>query len=205
MKIELSFDDGAKKDLKVLELLLKYGLADKATFYIPTNCEMSDDEILQIAKHSKVGGHTKSHPSDMKLLTDEQLKDEIESNRRYLVDLTGQVVESFCYPRGRYDERVKQAVKDAGFTEARTTKVLEHTLLFRGDRFEKGTSVHMYPRQEYLGMDWFDTASEKITAASECLYSQCFHGYFHLWGHSWEMTDEDWKKFEEVLKILSKY
>ena len=193
MKIELSFDDGAKKDLKVLELLIKYGLADNATFYIPTNCEMSDDEILQIAKHSKVGGHTKSHPSDMKLLTDEQLKDEIESNRRYLVDLTGQVVESFCYPRGRYDERVKQAVKDAGFKEARTTRVL---CPYVEDPFEKGTSIHMYARKEYLTSDWYEISLAFLQKGNQ--------DFFHLWGHSWEMTDEDWIWFEEVLKILSK-
>ncbi len=40
-----------------------------------------------------------------------------------LEDALGRPVEMFCYPKGRYTQRVRQAVVDCGFLGARTTHV----------------------------------------------------------------------------------
>ena len=195
MIIEFSFDDGNRLDLKVAKLLNKYGFG--GTFYIPSNCEMSEDEIKLIANDHTIGGHTVNHMQDLKLLTDNELKIEIEDNRKWLQKLTGQGLLFFCYPRGRYDERVIRAVMTAGYSIARTTKVLETDTPPKD--FEYGTTIHMYNRNEYNGTAWYDIARSMFDVAKKK------RGYYHLWGHSWEIDkNNDWDNFENLLDYINK-
>ena len=74
MRIETSWDDGHELDLRLADLLRKYKLP--ATFYINTVSEekregkdLSEDDIVSLAKDFEIGGHTVSHPPDMKALS----------------------------------------------------------------------------------------------------------------------------------------
>ena len=51
----------------------------------------------------ELGAHTKTHP-DLRRLTNEQLKEELDGSRRELEDRLGQGVESFAYPFGLLNE-----------------------------------------------------------------------------------------------------
>lgn len=199
LTLEFSFDDGSIEDLRVAELLEKYGFT--GTFFIPSKNDLSREEILKLAEKHKVGGHTISHPQDLKLLDDVDLDYEIGGNRKWLQDLTGQPVDDFCYPRGRYDDRVIEAVKRAGFARARTTAVGWHFGKLEYP-FRIPTTVHMYNRKEYNGMTWPEYAQVMF---SKALHSarKFGHGYYHLWGHSWELTKFDcWQEFEDHLKYI---
>jgi peptidoglycan/xylan/chitin deacetylase (PgdA/CDA1 family) len=68
----------------------------------------------------EIGAHTLTHPT-LPELGDDELRREIAGSRDAIRERTGAAVDSFCYPRGRFDERVKQAVRDAGFRLACTT------------------------------------------------------------------------------------
>ena len=207
MKIEFSFDDGHISDLKVVSLLDKYGF--KGIFYIPSaqvnrTIQMSAKEIKNgiVLKGHELGGHTVSHPMDLKLVEDKQLKFELENNQLWLESLLGKDVKKFCYPRGRYDDRVIEAVKKAGFTEARTTKVLE-IKNDTGNALTMPTTIHLFQRAEYEGLDWLIVAKQyfqKALKASETDQNV----FYHCWGHSAELDRyNDWERFEELLKYIS--
>ena len=54
-------------------------------------------------------------------LGDRELAHEIRGSRALIAEHAAVDAATFCYPRGHFDERVKQAVRDAGFTLACTT------------------------------------------------------------------------------------
>jgi|ETNvirnome_2_300_1030623.scaffolds.fasta_scaffold06717_3 peptidoglycan/xylan/chitin deacetylase (PgdA/CDA1 family) len=195
MRIEFSFDDGHKLDLNVTELLAKYNFT--GTFYIPSSCELTEDEICFLNKVHTIGGHTVSHPQDMKLLDDAQLYRQIQENKDWLEKVIGEDITKFCYPRGRYDERVKKAVKDAGYEMARTTKI--QCFSEPEDPYETHTAVHVFQRPELKEADWLLYAKAEFHRQLERPDS-----VYHVWGHSWEIDrDDNWDRFEELLKLMS--
>jgi peptidoglycan/xylan/chitin deacetylase (PgdA/CDA1 family) len=125
---------------------------------------------------------------------------EIKINKYELEVITGKPVLSFCYPRGRFDENVKKAVQDAGYVEARTTRIMQ--TFESSDPYEKDTTIHMNPRDEYQGKHWLEVAKDMLTMND----GTGVINYFHVWGHSWEIDkNHEWHNFETLLEILSKY
>lgn len=190
MEIQFSFDDGHELDRKIVELLDRYGFT--GIFYVPINSW--GFEHLHVYKNHRVGAHTVSHPSDLKLLDDVASKNEIFSSKDMLEQALGYPVTSFCYPRGRYSSREVEYVKQAGFEEARTTTVLKTDYQ---NAFKKPTTVHMYPkRKEYEGSNWNVVAKDILKNDPQ---------YFHIWGHSWEIEEwRQWGAFERFLIFLDK-
>src|SRR6266704_1276625 len=130
MKIRASFDDATIQDLKVAELVEKYGI--ETIFYWPVIPELvnepsgrislSKKQMLQLAENFEIGSHTITHP----LLTRiplEQAKVEIEQSKVLLQERFGQDIDSFCYPRGYSNPQIQEAVVDAGYLSARSTLV----------------------------------------------------------------------------------
>lgn len=68
----------------------------------------------------EVGSHTVTH-RELTSLDDRGLHDELNDSRRFLEDIVGEPVASFCYPRGRYSPRVVRFVEAAGYECACTT------------------------------------------------------------------------------------
>lgn len=201
MKIEFSFDDGSDLDFKAIDLLEKFGFLGQTTFYIPTNTQLPLEDIVRMSKITGIGGHTVTHPMDIKLLSDEAIRCEVVGNKAHLEALIGRQITSFCYPRGRFDERVKSAVVDSGYTEARTTRVLCTQLSGREIDLEKETTIHVAPRKEYGGVAW-NAVAERMLEEARARGDQ---GYFHVWGHSWEIErNNDWPHLEALLALLSK-
>lgn len=217
LKVEISFDDGHISDIKAARLMEKYGFS--GTFYnsnaqLKGTIKMEPIEISrEILKRGHViGGHTISHPSDMKLMEDEKMKFELENvyhGTPYCYgtwrDFSGfpqRTMDKFCYPRGRHDERVRKAVKDAGYLEARTTQVfrIRNTT---GDPYQTPTTIHMFARSEYGEKHWFDLAVEYFDRAlEESSYDRSV--FFSLWGHSKELDQQegDWERFETLLAYM---
>jgi len=192
-KPEFSFDDGSIFDKKIAQLLEKYGFM--GTFYIPSNCDLSPKIIKQISLKHEIGGHTETHPMDMKLLSYKNLVLEIKNNKEWLKELTGQPMDKFCYPRGRYNDNVIDVLKDEDFREGRTTQVLRTDI--PEDPFRRDTTIHIYERSEYKGVPWHKMARTMFDKAKEK------DGYFHLWGHGWEINrDKNWHKFEKLLEYI---
>jgi peptidoglycan/xylan/chitin deacetylase (PgdA/CDA1 family) len=68
-----------------------------------------------------VGCHTRTH-LDLCTLSRANLEKEVQGARQTLREKTGQTVLSFCYPSGRYNSQVIDAVRAAGFMGAVTTE-----------------------------------------------------------------------------------
>lgn len=193
MKLLTSWDDGHELDLKVADLLVKYKLP--GIFFIPTTrCQMDSADIKGlVARGFEIGGHTHSHPADMKLLPREEQCEEILRNKLFLEDITGKPVEWFAYPRGKYGIETIDVVKSLGFKYARTTMV--GYTVEPSENYRYHTTVHpCRKRAEYS--EWLPYAIQKYEEAKE-------RGYFHLWGHGWEIEEQGlWGELEEFLKYI---
>ncbi len=156
MIVTTSWDDGHKLDLRLSALLKKYRI--KATLYIapedhefaPEN-RLSDEDISQLAEDFEIGAHTLSHPILTQISLD-AAQTEILGSKTYLERLAGKPVRSFCYPHGLYNTQLKDILRSAGFTYARTVEQLWHTTE-RG-AFDAPTTVHAFSH-------WFDFSSRR--------------------------------------------
>lgn len=83
---------------------------------------MNWNHIRQMLRDGhEIGSHSSSHPI-LPRVDDDTLRDEVEGSRQRLEEQVQQPVVSFCYPNGDHDERVVLAVKQAGYTQAVTTR-----------------------------------------------------------------------------------
>ncbi len=144
--VTTSWDDGHPLDIKLANLFKKYDIP--ATFYIsPENREgetMTESQIKNISEDFDVGGHTYTHP-DLTKLSEKKAFNEIKKGKKRLEEITGQEVTSFCYPKGRYNKKIIDLVKKAGFKGARTTHPLRITP--NQKLFELGVTVGFAQRR----------------------------------------------------------
>ena len=201
VKIEFSFDDGGKLDLRIVELLKKYCI--QGTFYIVldwvgTEGHLNWEDIKELDKEGFIiGSHSMMHPQDLKMLYDEQLHYEIQNSKDLLETALGHSISSFCYPHGRADERVKNKVKEAGYENARGTGKAGITK--REDEFYLPGTIHIFQREEYKGKSIYEYAKEVIDKVKK------EGGYCNIWGHSLEISrDGNFGVLEEILKYVKK-
>lgn len=224
-----SWDDGSKFDLRLCNLFSKYNI--RGTFYIPKQFELrtlSDGDIKEISKVHEIGAHTLTHASLTKI-SPKNAEKEIKESKEYLDGLLGLETKMFCYPRGFYNDEIKNIVKNVGFHGARTVK--QWSFEVPRDFFEMETSLHIYPfpfrplnsilqyknpknflapfllnypeiKKRKLGVKAF--LSWQNLARASFLYARDFGGVFHIFGHSWEIEKYGmWRDLENFLKFVS--
>ncbi len=96
----------------------------------------------------EVGAHSRTHPR-LSNCNDAELQNEIAGSKADLEALTESAVTQFCYPYGDLDERVSNAVQQAGFDAATTTRrgrvrVGDNPLLFRRILVSGSTFPHLF-------------------------------------------------------------
>lgn len=193
-----SWDDGHVLDFEIAKLLKKYKLP--GIFYIPLshpNHEVMDNNsIRELSKDFEIGAHGVGHRELTKIRLYDANKEILVSKKR-LESIIEKNVSSFCYPRGRYNREIKQLLFECGFKEARTVDVFN--IQDPIDAFETKPTIHIYPfRKEYEGKSWVGLAMKYLDQAIE------EGGYFHLWGHSWEVNKyELWDDLDKFLNYLS--
>lgn len=224
--ITTSWDDGHPADLRLAELLAKYDL--KATFYIPrSNPEhevISEEEIVSLSRDFEIGGHTLHHVNLERLPLADAVA-EIRGSFDWLKGLLGKDPISFCPPYGAYGERSINAIYLAGFRTIRTTELLSTStpVCFPGaSGTEKllHTTLQAYP---HSGLTYFKHLllrrrlsrfeGWRQSGCSSDLFQlldhylddiQIYGGCFHLWGHSWEIEENNlWGKVERVFQKIA--
>jgi hypothetical protein len=121
----------------------------------------------------------------------------------------------FCYPNGRYDRATLDFVKKAGYTGARTTRMLRTDA---GDnQFEIPTTVQAFPHAPvtYLKNALKGRGIGSLAKFSTIVLSspnwvdfgiRMFDhvltkgGVWHLYGHSWEL--EDYRMWNGLCSLL---
>ena len=82
---------------------------------------LSEKQVkLLIADGWELAAHTLTHP-DLTQLSAADLEHEVAGSREALRKMFGERVDFFCYPAGRLNEKVVQAVRSAGYFGATTT------------------------------------------------------------------------------------
>ena len=208
---EASFDDGCALDMRVADLLEKYGFED-AVFYIPSYWQMvnvqhgdeplSPAQLKDLAQRFRIGSHTMTHPKLTRIPMD-QVKDEIIRSKMQLEHILGIDINEFCYPRGYANNDIRELV---GQNYARARNTLVGEIYAPENPIWQSTAVHIAGnnRKEYRGTTWLAEALQLLADAEIAnLYGE-EDVVYHFWGHSWEIDRNNaWDDFEEFLKIAS--
>lgn len=124
--VAITFDDGYYNNYQyAYPILKKYNLP--ATIFVivdkiglPGWLNWSQIEEMTSSGIITIGSHTKSH-AWLPSLGSEELRRELTASKDILEKKLGRKVESLCYPLGAHDDRVKRAVKEAGYSCAVAT------------------------------------------------------------------------------------
>lgn len=212
-----SWDDGSVLDLKVAELLNARRM--RGTFYVPREFSntggkyaaygrrLSEEEIRSLVRMQEVGGHGLTHRTLTELPSGEA-REEIIGSKRWLEETLGVSARMFCYPNGRFDEGIKRAVQEAGYTGARITRKLSFTLpeekylmpvslLISPYPFRRTDASHIYWRRALDPLRGYGSAYLSYPelwrfswqSMARALFKRAYAkgNYFHLYGHSWEL------------------
>jgi len=216
--IILSFDDTHYLNRKCANLLDKYNL--RGTFYFDVARISSSmvEDIRWISERNEVGSHGMTH-RDLTKLTFGELIYECGKSKEVLENLIGKPVNSFAYPYGFFNEKVRKVIRDCGYINARTfmlgnTDIDDDIFALRvtlgatsyGYRkipfFVKSIGIYELLYNPWLIRRW-DKLVDKIF--EKLLYeSKKRKKILHLVIHAdfIELKNE-WDKLEEVLSILS--
>lgn len=207
--VTFSYDDGVTQDIRLVEILNRYGL--KATFNLNSGLlgksgsldilgkkishnKIQPNEITEIYKGHEIAAHTLTHPDMTEMTADEVIR-QVEQDRLNLGELTGVEVVGMAYPgrQPNYNSRIAQIIENStGVKYARTT-ICSNDFSPQRDLYEFHPSVfHRDWERLYSLAEKFielDPTSERI---------------FYIWGHSYEFDiNDEWDKFEEFCKFIS--
>lgn len=217
--VTTSWDDGHPSDMKLAEVLMEFGI--KGTFYIaPRNRErevMATSDLQALSKYFEIGAHSLTH-TDLRRLNDRNLQKEVGGSKTELENLIGAPVHMFCYPKGRYNRRVRSAVVNAGFMGARTTK--ESYLNIWTDSYQMPTTIHAFLlptwirlRHEIITWNWHGLREFSAMGLRKSWVQLAYDffnrvlikgGVWHLWGHSWEIEEHHlWDDLRMVLESVA--
>lgn len=120
----VTFDDGFADTRPAVELLLDAGLTASVFItsgWVGEKAMLTPSGIRQLADLVEVGAHSVTHPR-LDELGIAQAAREISDSKAALEELIQAPLESFAYPHGAYDRRVREAVIAAGFQSAVAVK-----------------------------------------------------------------------------------
>lgn len=124
--LAITFDDGYRDTFDAIELVVQHGLG--ATMFVTTGeigrrDRLSPKHIAHLAQLPgvEIGAHAVHHRRLDEVPGDE-LADELTISKARIEEITGGRVDSFAYPHGAFDRRVRDAVIGAGYRAAAAVK-----------------------------------------------------------------------------------
>lgn len=206
----LSYDDGVTQDIRLIDILNKYGL--KGTFNLNSELLGKDGELIRegvrvdhikinpedvkkVYSGHEVAVHTLTHPTLTAVQDENEIIRQIEQDRVNLCNYFGEEIKGMAYPGGgvNADERVANIVKNGTSMKYARTTVVTHNFDLQDDLiFFKPTVKHT---------EW-----DKLFELGEKFISTDFDApaLFYVWGHAYEFDiDNSWDRFEEFCKLIS--
>ena len=208
--ITFSYDDGVTQDIRLIELLNKYGL--KCTFNLNSEllgcrgilrvCDqriahykLHPEDVKDIYEGHEVAVHTLRHPN-LTQCEDQEIIRQVETDRLNLSELVGYEVVGMAYPGGgvNNDDRVADIIrKHTGVKYSRTITTTSNFDLQENLYRFNPTAYHLdFEKMMQLGREFVALKPETPKI-------------FYIWGHSYEMDfgADFWVKLEEFFKLIS--
>lgn len=207
----LSYDDGAKQDRQLVQLMNKYHLI--GTFHLNSNKlstnsyfdYLNKEEIKELYKGHEVSVHTANHPN-LPDISKIDVVYEIVEDRRELERLMGYPIRGMAYPFGNTNDAVIDAIDGLGIEYARTvgdTYNFEIPLDFLRwhptiHQFAKAYWEPNQPEKDTKELDFFHKILNNFLQTKEL-------ALLDIWGHSWEMGNDQnkWEETEKFFKLLA--
>ncbi len=207
--ITFSFDDGVTQDIRLIEILNKYGL--KGTFninssyfglfgelnrndHIVRHDKISVSRAVEAYKGHEVAVHTLTHPN-LKTLDDETVVYQVEEDRKQLSKIFGYEIVGMAYPCGgvNNDDRVAKVIREKTGVQYSRTITSTHN-------FDLQENLYRFNPTVYYVEECLEEIVDKFLAL-ETDKEQLLY----IWGHSYEMDAEyiSWEKFERICQKLS--
>ena len=201
--LTLSYDDGVVQDIRLIEIMNKYGL--RGTFNICSSWVCPEDKIresfrgsLKLSEAQKlytnsgheIAAHSHTHPFLDKLDSIDIIC-EISENRKAIERWYGCIVRGMAYPFGRYNDNVIDILKKCDIAYSRTCHST-NGFDFPSDWLQLHPTCHHNDKNlEELIKSFIEIPNRWGNAEM-----------FYLWGHSYEFdNDNNW----DVIESFAKY
>ena len=195
--VTFSYDDGVKQDVRLIELLNKYGL--KCTFNLNSELlgkretKVTSECVREIYEGHEVAVHTLTHPNLCSLEGLEVIR-QVEQDRINLEELVGYPVRGLAYPGGSVDKRVSDIIRNHTKIEYCRTVVNTDSFDLQGDLYNFKPNVYHIMEPERL----FHIAERFLNVVSEKPQ------ILYVWGHAYEMDRTDtWNMLEDFFRLIS--
>lgn len=211
--ITFSFDDGCQQDIKLVELLNKYGL--KCTFNLnsglagldmsfPMNGKMITRHIVKLEeipnryKGHEVAVHSVHHP-DLVKLTDEEAIKEILDDQKTLESVVGYKVNGMAYPGGGWSDHLVKLIKE--------NTTIKYARPATWPCVKPGFTL---PEEPYIWHQyyWLDTEVDFDKLVDEFLKLKADKPVvLAIWGHSYEADafEGTWEKWEKLFEKMANH
>lgn len=203
--LTLSYDDGVEQDIRLIEIMKKYGL--KGTFNLNSGAyppegtvypagqvhrRMSKERVgeLYLANGMEVAVHGLTHPF-LQELAPVLCVQEVLKDRENLEAQFGCIVRGMAYPFGTYNDEVVQILKECGIAYARTVQSTRNFDIPHDWLRMPATCHHNDPELMAL--------AKRFTEPFHWTMPQLFY----LWGHSYEFEERNnWNVIEEFAAFI---
>ena len=208
--VTFSFDDGVAQDIRMIELMNKYGL--KGTFNLNSmylsnkgimnvngmricHYKVAREDVRDIYAGHEIAVHTLTHPKLTECDTDEIIR-QVEQDRLNLSELAGYEVVGMAYPCGgvNNDDRVAQIIRENTGVKYSRTITCNESFDLQDNLYRFNPTVHYveFDKLMDLGERFVELKADKPQI-------------FYIWGHSYEMdySEDYWLRLEEFFKLIS--
>lgn len=208
--LTFSYDDGVTQDIRLIELLNKYGL--KCTFNLNSELlgtrgilqrenqwiahyKLHPEDVKSVYADHEVAVHTLTHPL-LPTLDDAQIIRQVEQDRLNLSDLVGYEVVGMAYPGGgvNNDHRVAKIIQE------NTGVQYSRTITCSGSFAPPENLFRLNPSAFHLDFDRLMEMGQEFIRLKPSTPQ-----VFYIWGHSYEMDycPDYWIRLEEFFRLIS--
>lgn len=198
--LTLSYDDGTKDDIRLIEIMQKYGM--KGTFNICSGRQINEPEYrtpidFYIKSEMEIAMHGQNHLW-VRALTDADILQEFYQDKLALEKMSDKIIRGGAYAYGCYNQQCINILKMLGLSYFRGTGT---TNAFDIPTDWMQWQITCRHKNENLFALLEEFLAERL---DDRIYLQAPR-LFYLMGHSWEFTkDNNWDLIEKFGEIVSK-
>lgn len=194
--LTLNYDDGNRNDIRFIKTLNAYGI--KCTVNLNSGLfaadniswRLSAEEVKNLYGGHEIALHGYKH-LNVRELTEPEIKEEFEADRRGLESLFGTRVRGGAYAYGGYNDTAVKALSDMGICYCRTVLTTGGFEVPKDWLRMESTCHHKSPDLELLTDRFLEYDGEEPAV-------------FSMWGHSYEFeNDNNWHILERFCERIA--